>query len=318
MSAGPGSFTGVRIGVSLIKGLAFGRNIPCIGVSSLEALSRNADGIGGRFIACPVMDARRNQLYNAIFLCDDDRRERLCEDRLVSAEKLAAELSEFSLPIYFFGDGYDIAKKLSRKQATRRKNLYFKTARPSQRPHLKFTQKPKTNPFLRTLRFHRHISVLRRRKENITQKRRKNQYEKIALAADHAGYLLKGKIIAYLTEKGYECVNLGTDTADSVDYPVYANKLCESILSGECECGILICGTGIGMSIAANRHKGIRAALCYAENCVELTRQHNNANVLCLGARVTDDETAMKLVDKFLSTDYLGGRHDKRIAMLDE
>ena len=84
---------------------------PACGVSSLEALSRNADGIGGRFIACPVMDARRNQLYNAFFLCDDDRRERLCEDRLVSAEKLAAELSEFSLPIYFFGDGYDIAKK---------------------------------------------------------------------------------------------------------------------------------------------------------------------------------------------------------------
>lgn len=111
VSAGPGSFTGVRIGVSLIKGLAFGRNVPCVGVSSLEALSRNADGIGGRFIACPVMDARRNQLYNAFFLCDDDRRERLCEDRLVSAEKLAAELSEFSLPIYFFGDGYDIAKK---------------------------------------------------------------------------------------------------------------------------------------------------------------------------------------------------------------
>ncbi len=110
VSAGPGSFTGVRIGVSLIKGLAFGRNIPCVGVSSLEALSENADGIGGRFIACPVMDARRNQLYNAIFLCDGDRKERLCEDRLISAEELASELSELSLPVYFFGDGYDIAK----------------------------------------------------------------------------------------------------------------------------------------------------------------------------------------------------------------
>lgn len=111
VSAGPGSFTGVRIGVSLIKGLAFGRNIPCVGVSSLEALSRNGDGIDGKFIACPVMDARRNQLYNALFLRDDNRMERLCDDRLISSEELASELAGLSLPIYFFGDGYDIAKR---------------------------------------------------------------------------------------------------------------------------------------------------------------------------------------------------------------
>lgn len=135
--------------------------------------------------------------------------------------------------------------------------------------------------------------------------------KKIALAADHAGYELKNHLITYLTEKGYDCVNLGTDTADSVDYPVYANALCEKILSGECEKGILVCGTGIGMSIAANRHKGIRAALCYEEKCVELTRQHNNANVLCLGARIIDEKTAENLVDTFFSTDFLGGRHEK-------
>ena len=142
--------------------------------------------------------------------------------------------------------------------------------------------------------------------------------KKIALAADHAGYLLKGKIIAYLTEKGYECVNLGTDTADSVDYPVYANKLCESILSGECECGILICGTGIGMSIAANRHKGIRAALCYAENCVELTRQHNNANIVAFGARVVGQSMAEMIVDEFFAAEYEGDRHQRRIDMMED
>ena len=142
--------------------------------------------------------------------------------------------------------------------------------------------------------------------------------KKIALAADHAGYELKNHLITYLTEKGYDCVNLGTDTADSVDYPVYSNALCETILSGECEKGILVCGTGIGMSIAANRHNGIRAALCYEEKCVELTRQHNNANVLCLGARIIDEKTAENLVDTFFSTDFLGGRHEKRVAMLDE
>ena len=115
--------------------------------------------------------------------------------------------------------------------------------------------------------------------------------KKIALAADHAGYELKNHLITYLTEKGYDCVNLGTDTADSVDYPVYANALCEKILSGEC---------------------------CYEEKCVELTRQHNNANVLCLGARIIDEKTAENLVDTFFSTDFLGGRHEKRVAMLDE
>lgn len=110
VSAGPGSFTGVRIGVSLIKGLAFGRNTPCVGVSSLDALSENGVGIGGKLIACPVMDARRSQLYNALFLIDGGKKQRLCEDRLISSSDLAGELSGFSLPIYFFGDGYRIAK----------------------------------------------------------------------------------------------------------------------------------------------------------------------------------------------------------------
>lgn len=110
VSAGPGSFTGVRIGVSLIKGLAFGRNVPCVGVSSLDALSENGVGIGGKFIACPVMDARRSQLYNALFLIENGKKKRLCEDRLISSSDLANELSDFSLPIYFFGDGYKIAK----------------------------------------------------------------------------------------------------------------------------------------------------------------------------------------------------------------
>ena len=111
ISEGPGSFTGVRIGAALIKGLAFGKNKPCVGVSSLEALCFNSRKINGGFIACAVMDARRNQLYNAVFSVDNGQMTRLCDDRLISAEALARELEKYELPVYFFGDGYKIAKE---------------------------------------------------------------------------------------------------------------------------------------------------------------------------------------------------------------
>ena len=140
--------------------------------------------------------------------------------------------------------------------------------------------------------------------------------KKIALAADHAGYELKNHLVAYLTEKGYDCVNLGTDTADSVDYPVYANALCEKILSGECEKGIVICGTGIGMSLAANKVPGIRCALCGDPYSAKMTRAHNDANMLALGARVIGVELAKMIVEAFLDTPFEGGRHQTRIDMI--
>jgi len=140
---------------------------------------------------------------------------------------------------------------------------------------------------------------------------------KIALAADHAGYEFKDALASYLREKGYDVIDLGTNSSDSVDYPVYAKKLCSSILSGECEKGILVCGTGIGMSIAANRHKGIRAALCTIPEYARLAREHNNANVLCLGARFVGFDEAVKITDVFLNTEFLGGRHQNRVNQLD-
>ncbi|MBR6533996.1 MAG: tRNA (adenosine(37)-N6)-threonylcarbamoyltransferase complex dimerization subunit type 1 TsaB [Clostridia bacterium] len=109
-SAGPGSFTGVRIGASILLGLAFEKSIPCIGVSSLQALSYNMSGISGDFIACPVMDARRGQLYNALFRHTSECITRLCEDRIIMADQLAAELAQYTLPVYFIGDGAYIAK----------------------------------------------------------------------------------------------------------------------------------------------------------------------------------------------------------------
>lgn len=140
---------------------------------------------------------------------------------------------------------------------------------------------------------------------------------KIALAADHAGYEFKDALASYLREKGYDVIDLGTNSSDSVDYPVYAKKLCSSVLSGECEKGILVCGTGIGMSIAANRHKGIRAALCTIPEYARLAREHNNANVLCLGARFVGFDEAVKITDVFLNTKFLGGRHLNRVNQLD-
>ena len=140
---------------------------------------------------------------------------------------------------------------------------------------------------------------------------------KLAIACDHAGVDYKKRLIEYLASKGYECVNLGTDTEDSVDYPVYADAVCRKITDGECDLGILICGTGIGMSIAANKHKGIRAGLCGDPESAALTRQHNNANVLCLGARVHEFEKIVEITDAFLGAEFLGGRHQRRVDMLE-
>ena len=140
---------------------------------------------------------------------------------------------------------------------------------------------------------------------------------KLAIASDHAGVVYKQKLIEHLTAKGYECVNFGTDTEDSVDYPIYASRVCDSITEGKSALGILICGTGIGMSIAANKHRGIRAALCGDKESAALTRQHNNANVLCMGARIISFEKAVEITDAFLSAEFLGGRHQRRVDMLE-
>lgn len=141
---------------------------------------------------------------------------------------------------------------------------------------------------------------------------------KIALGADHAGYEYKDKLISYLTENGYSCVDCGTNGPESVDYPVYASKVCELVRSEECDFGILVCGTGIGMSIAANKHRGIRAALCNEPESTAMTRHHNNSNILCLGARMISFETALELTNVFISTEFDGGRHERRIEMLDK
>ena len=141
--------------------------------------------------------------------------------------------------------------------------------------------------------------------------------KKIAIASDHGGYEYKKILVPYLKEKGYQVFDLGTNSDESCDYPIYASKVCDEILNGCCELGILICGTGIGMSIAANRNKGIRASVVSDVFSAKMTRMHNNSNVLCLGARVLGIGLVKELVDVWLETDYIGSYHEKRIQMLD-
>ena len=138
----------------------------------------------------------------------------------------------------------------------------------------------------------------------------------IAIGCDHGGFVYKQALMAYLKENNIEFKDFGTFTPDSIDYAPIAQKVCNSIVSGEFEKGILVCGTGIGMSMAANKVKGIRAAVCSDEFSCEFTRRHNDANVLCMGGRVVTEEQAIKLVSIFLNTEFEGGRHQRRIDQI--
>ena len=136
----------------------------------------------------------------------------------------------------------------------------------------------------------------------------------IALGSDHGGYLLKEAVKKYLEENKIAYKDYGTYSEESVNYAPFASKVAHAVANGEAERGILCCGTGIGISIAANKVKGIRAAVCTNEFCAEMTRRHNDANILCMGGRVINEETAVKLTKIFLETPFEGGRHAARIA----
>ena len=139
---------------------------------------------------------------------------------------------------------------------------------------------------------------------------------KIAIGNDHVAVSMKNHIVSYLENKGHVIVNYGTDTEERTDYPIYGKKVARAVASGECEFGILICGTGIGISLAANKVKGIRAAVCSEPYSARLTRQHNNANIIAFGARVVGQSMAEMIVDEFLGATFEGGRHQERIDMI--
>ncbi len=136
---------------------------------------------------------------------------------------------------------------------------------------------------------------------------------RVAIGSDHGGFRLKEEIKSYLIEKGYDVDDFGCYSEESVDYPDFAKKVAEAVAKGDYGFGVLMCGTGIGISIAANKVKGIRAALCHDGLTARLAKQHNNANILCMGGRTTGLETAKDIVDNYLSHEFEGGRHLRRI-----
>lgn len=140
---------------------------------------------------------------------------------------------------------------------------------------------------------------------------------KIAIGNDHAAVELKNMIKEHLEAQGHEVINVGTDTNASCDYPAYGEKVGRLVASGEVEAGVLICGTGVGISIAANKVKGVRACVCSEPYTAKMSKMHNNSNIIAFGARVVGSEMAKMIVDTWLETEYEGGRHQRRVDMLD-
>ncbi|MBX7205051.1 MAG: ribose 5-phosphate isomerase B [Bacteroidia bacterium] len=139
----------------------------------------------------------------------------------------------------------------------------------------------------------------------------------LVLGGDHAGYQYKKTLIARLEQSGHTCLDVGPFSEESCDYPDFAHPLAGKVLAGEAQLGILICGSGNGVCITANKHNGIRAALCWNEELAALARQHNNANVLCLPARFISEELAATIAETFISTNFEGGRHERRVNKID-
>lgn len=140
-----------------------------------------------------------------------------------------------------------------------------------------------------------------------------SQNMKIAIGGDHAGFQYKEKIKDLLTANGHDVEDFGPHSEDSCDYPDYVHPLATSVEEGKSDFGIAICGSGIGVSMVANKHQGVRAALCWLEELAQVTREHNDSNVLCIPARFVSEDLAMKMVDKFINTPFEGGRHQRRV-----
>ncbi len=315
---GPGSFTGVRIGVAAIKGLAFPHDKPCIPLSTLEVIAFGQTG--GDCTVCAAMDARCAQVYTALFSCRAGALSRLTEDAAMKITELPPLLTGKNLPVVFAGDGAKlcmdaIGEQIPGSRIAPAYHYYQQAAcaallAEEKLLHGEGIPSDALAPFyLRLPQAEREL-----RKNKIM-----NDWEDfymIALGADHGGYQLKETIKKHLEERGIPYQDFGTNSTESVDYAPIAAEAARAVTSGACEKGILCCGTGIGISIAANKVKGIRAACCSNYFGAKYTRLHNDANMLCLGERVIGPGLALELVDVFLDTPFEGGRHQRRIDQI--
>lgn len=308
VTAGPGSFTGVRIGVATVKGLAFNDNIPCISVSTLEAIACNF--LDEDCIVCSVMDARRMQFYNALFEIKNGNVVRLCKDRAISIDDLKNDLKKYE-KVIIAGDGaclcYDnlgidniiLAPEDKRYQCGQGVALAAENKE-------KISAAALMPVYLRLSQAERELKL----------KRKTRRINMIALGSDHAGFSLKEEIKKHLDETGVEYVDVGCYSPERFDYAISAQKACDKVVSGECTAAILCCGTGVGISMAANKVKGIRACCCSDYFSAKYTRLHNDANALCMGERVIGAGLAIELVDVFLNTEFEGGRHQNRVDQI--
>lgn len=142
--------------------------------------------------------------------------------------------------------------------------------------------------------------------------------DKIAIGSDHAGFDAKEEIKRYLEDKGIEFEDFGTNSKDSCDYPVYAREVAKAVAKGACKRGIITCGSGIGVSIVANKVRGVRAALCHDAESATLSRQHNDSNVLCMAGRTAEKEDLTKILDAWLAAEFEGGRHERRVSQIEQ
>lgn len=310
---GPGSFTGLRIGLAVVKGLALPRQIPCAGVSTMAAL---AYGLAGEGTVIGAQDARRGQVYWGAF--DLAAHDRLTPDTAAPVTTLENFVQTCKKPLFFVGDGatlcYNTYKNVPGVVCVPQPMQVLRGAGVALAARAMWERGECVPPAALLPDYHR-LSQAERSARNVKKQRgNKMKFDKpIALAADHGGYELKEAIKAHLDELGVAYTDFGTDSTASVDYPDFAAKGCKAVQDGSCALVILCCGTGVGMSMCANKMKGIRACCCSDTFSAEFTRRHNNANALCLGGRVVGAGLGCQIVDAFLNAEFEGGRHQMRI-----
>lgn len=318
---GPGSFTGLRIGISAIKGMSYALNKPCIEIKTLDALSYNMLDFDG--IICSVMDARCNQVYNCIYENNGGNLEKITEDRAIILDDLLEELKEFKKVVILVGDGADLCYNKFKDALPNIKlasvsNRYQRASSVG----LLAVNKFKQGLFVDACKLMPKYLRLPQAQRELMAKNNNKWWWKgdlmIAIGCDHGGLSLKNEIIKYFKENNIEYKDFGTYTEESCDYPDIASLVCNSINSKECDKGVLICGTGIGISMAANKIKGIRCALCHDYFSAKYTRLHNDSNIIAFGARVIGHGLALELLNVFLNTEFEGGRHQIRVNKMME